>query len=61
MATLPYDPKAIDAVVITHAHIDHIGYLLSSSNSLRGQVYCTQATADLAAIVLPRTVVTYRR
>ncbi len=50
----PYDPSAIDAVVITHAHVDHVGYLPRLIRlGFVGKVYCTQATADLAAIVLP--------
>jgi metallo-beta-lactamase family protein len=50
----PVDPSAIDAVVITHAHIDHIGYLPRLyTEGFRGAVFCTQSTADLAGIVLP--------
>ncbi|MDH4171805.1 MAG: MBL fold metallo-hydrolase, partial [Acidimicrobiia bacterium] len=50
----PYDPSAIDAIVVTHAHIDHVGYLPRLVKlGFEGPVYCTQGTADLARIVLP--------
>jgi metallo-beta-lactamase family protein len=49
----PFDPRELDAVVISHAHLDHIGYLpILVRRGYRGQVYCTAATASLAAIVL---------
>lgn len=51
---LPVDPAAIDAVILTHAHIDHSGYLpLLARSGFRGPVYCSAATADLCAILLP--------
>lgn len=51
---LPFDPGSIGAVVLTHAHIDHSGYLpLLARNGFRGSVYCTPATADLCGILLP--------
>jgi metallo-beta-lactamase family protein len=47
-------PESIDAVVLTHAHIDHCGYLpLLSRLGFRGPVYCTEGTRKLACIVLP--------
>jgi len=50
---LPLDARDIDAVVITHAHLDHCGYLPALVNhGFRGPVYATGDTAQLAAIVL---------
>ncbi len=50
---LPVDPASIDAVVLTHAHIDHSGYLpLLYKNGYQGHVHCTEPTADLIEILL---------
>lgn len=50
----PVDPASIDAVLLTHAHIDHCGYLPRlAAAGFSGPVYCTQGTSKLAAIVLP--------
>ncbi len=52
-APLPVDPASVDAVVLTHAHLDHCGYLpLLVRNGFRGPVLCTPATGRLAALVL---------
>jgi len=52
-ADLPVDPRSIDAVVLTHAHLDHAGYLpVLVKKGFRGPVYCTPATHDLCEILL---------
>jgi metallo-beta-lactamase family protein len=49
----PVDPSTIDAVIITHAHIDHTGYLPKLvREGFAGPVYCTAATADLMELLL---------
>lgn len=51
---LPIDPREIDAVLLTHAHIDHIGYLPKLvRDGFRGPVYCTKATNDITKLSLP--------
>ena len=53
-APFPLDPRTLDAVVLTHAHLDHSGYLpLLIRDGFRGPVYCTPATRDLCGILLP--------
>ncbi len=50
----PFDPRLIDAVLITHAHIDHTGYLPRLvSQGYHGPVHCSRGTADLLKILLP--------
>jgi metallo-beta-lactamase family protein len=51
---LPVAPDTIDAVILTHAHIDHTGWLPRLvAQGFRGPVYCTAGTADLCRLVLP--------
>ena len=53
-AEFPVDPGSIDAVVLTHAHLDHSGYLPRLIRSgFRGRVWCTEATRSLCGILLP--------
>ncbi len=48
----PVDPRSIDAVVLTHAHLDHSGYLPRLVQAgFAGPVWCTPATASLAEIL----------
>ncbi|MCB5187539.1 MBL fold metallo-hydrolase [Methylobacillus caricis] len=52
-ARLPVEPASIDAVVLTHAHIDHTGYLpLLVKQGFRGKVYCSEATLELCQLLL---------
>src|SRR3954453_9638967 len=49
----PFDPKTINAVVLSHAHIDHCGNLPNlCRQGFDGSIFCTFATRDLAAIML---------
>ncbi|HVS21153.1 MAG TPA: MBL fold metallo-hydrolase [Pyrinomonadaceae bacterium] len=49
----PFNAASVDAVIITHAHIDHTGYLPRFvSHGFRGPVYCSRGTADLLKILL---------
>jgi metallo-beta-lactamase family protein len=53
-AGLPIPPSSISAVVLTHAHLDHSGYLpLLVRQGFSGPVFCTEATAALCGILLP--------
>lgn len=48
-----YDPRTVDAVILSHAHIDHCGNLPNLvDDGFEGPIYATRATADLAAIMM---------
>lgn len=49
----PIDPAAIGSMLLTHAHLDHSGYLPRlAAQGFRGKVHCSAATRDLARILL---------
>ncbi|MBM3820253.1 MAG: MBL fold metallo-hydrolase [Acidimicrobiia bacterium] len=50
----PVPPRSIHTVVLTHAHLDHVGYLPRLvASGFKGRVFCTPGTADLCKLVLP--------
>jgi metallo-beta-lactamase family protein len=52
-APLAYDPTAIDAILLTHAHLDHCGLIPHvTALGFRGRVYATRGTVELARLVL---------
>ena len=52
-ARFPVDPASISAVMLTHAHLDHCGYLpVLVKGGFRGDILCSEATADLCEILL---------
>lgn len=49
----PFSPSTIDAVVLSHAHLDHCGNLPTLvRQGFSGRIYCTPATRDLAGLIL---------
>ena len=53
----PYDPSTVDALVLTHAHLDHVGRIPKLvREGFRGKLFMTEPTKDLAALILQDSV-----
>lgn len=53
-AEFPIDPSLLDSIVVTHAHVDHIGYTPRLANAgFDGRIHATVDTVNLAKIILP--------
>lgn len=49
----PFDPAEVDYMILSHAHIDHCGRIpLLVKRGFKGDIYCTDATADLLEVML---------
>ena len=52
-APFAVDPSLLEAIFLTHAHLDHCGLIPRLvKNGFRGKIYCTEATADILPIIL---------
>ena len=53
MYSFPYDPASVDALVVTHAHLDHVGRIPKLvKDGFKGKIYMTPPTCDLAVLIL---------
>jgi metallo-beta-lactamase family protein len=51
---MPFDPAEIDNVLLTHAHIDHSGYIpVLIKHGFKGKIFCSRGTKELCKILLP--------